>query len=318
MPEPALAPEAKRRRAAELVAQALRADTEPGGHLDQLCAAHPELAEEFRSLEPLLRLAQSAAASRSFQQSLREQFGDDAEVTVRLEEGLGVAPSGGAVAFTERPVTSKPPPEGGAPNPRYALEGEVGRGGMGIIFRVRDRNLSRTLAMKIMPQPHPIATASQAAAESRRRSLGTSTRLGLARFLEEAQITAQLDHPNIVPVHEVGFDAQGQPFFTMKLVKGRDLNEILTLARVGEAWGDPGTAGSVASPSGAESQGSEIWNLPRAVGVMVKACQALAYAHSKGVIHRVRAAEQPPGGKFARGRSALGRFVQDAASAARG
>jgi tRNA A-37 threonylcarbamoyl transferase component Bud32 len=91
-----------------------------------------------------------------------------------------------------------------------------------------------------------------------------TSRLGLARFLEEAQVTAQLDHPGIVPVHEVGFDERGQPFFTMKLVKGRDLNEIFKLAR-------------------AEQEG---WNLPRAVGAVVKACQALAYAHSKGVIHR--------------------------------
>jgi WD40 repeat protein len=91
-----------------------------------------------------------------------------------------------------------------------------------------------------------------------------TSRLHLARFIEEAQVTAQLDHPGIVPVHEVGFDLNGKPFFTMKLVKGRDLDEVFRLARAEE----------------------ERWNLPRVVGVLVKACQALAYAHSKGVIHR--------------------------------
>jgi WD40 repeat protein/serine/threonine protein kinase len=180
---------------------------------------------------------------------LREQFGDGAEVTVQLEEAglLDVPPSGGPAVG---------PAEAGTPNAtiRYALEGEVARGGMGVILRVRDRDLSRTLAMKVMTS------------ESGSSSTHTdaTTRLGLARFLEEAQVTAQLDHPGIVPVHEVGFDAQGLPFFTMKLVKGRDLNEIFKLAR----------------------EEKEDWNLPRAVGVVVKASQALAYAHSKGVIHR--------------------------------
>ena len=145
----------------------------------------------------------------------------------------------------------------------YEFIEEIARGGMGVILRVRDRELSRTLAMKVMTGPPGSAKGSDA-----------TTRLGLARFLEEAQVTAQLDHPGIVPVHEVGTDAQGQPFYTMKLVKGRDLNEIFKLARAEqEDWP-------------AEPKQGEGWNLPRAVGVMVKACQALAYAHSKGVIHR--------------------------------
>jgi serine/threonine-protein kinase len=51
----------------------------------------------------------------------------------------------------------------------------------------------------------------------------------LARFLEEAQVTGQLDHPGIVPVHELGLDAEGRVYFTMKLVQGRDLQEIFGL-----------------------------------------------------------------------------------------
>jgi len=114
---------------------------------------------------------------------------------------------------------------------------------MGVIYRVRDRELARTLAMKVM-------TLREA------ERPGSSSKLDRARFLEEAQITAQLDHPGIVPVHELGFDAQGRPFFTMKLVKGRDLNEVFKLVR-------------------ADKEG---WNLARAVGVLVKAGQALAFA----------------------------------------
>jgi serine/threonine protein kinase len=86
----------------------------------------------------------------------------------------------------------------------------------------------------------------------------------LARFLEEAQITGQLDHPGIVPVHELGLDSTGRVFFTMKLVKGRDLKSIFELVFTGR----------------------EDWNETRALTVLLKVCEALAYAHKKGVIHR--------------------------------
>jgi serine/threonine protein kinase len=86
-----------------------------------------------------------------------------------------------------------------------------------------------------------------------------------ARFLKEAQVTAQLDHPGIVPVHEVGHDARHGAYFTMGLVKGKHLGEIFQLAR----------------------EEKEGWNLPRAINVMIKACEAIAYAHhAKKVIHR--------------------------------
>ena len=59
----------------------------------------------------------------------------------------------------------------------------------------------------------------------------------LGRFLEEAQVTGQLDHPGIVPVHELGLDSDGQVYFTMKLVKGRDLKAIFDLVHEGkEGW----------------------------------------------------------------------------------
>jgi hypothetical protein len=139
---------------------------------------------------------------------------------------------------------------------RYFTQGEIGRGGMGTVLLVRDVDLSRDLAMKIMN------AGSEASADL--ASDETSVPLPLARFLEEAQVTAQLDHPGIVPVHDVGIDEDGRIFFTMRLVRGRELGVILRLARAND----------------------EGWNLSRAVGVLVKACHAVAYAHSKGVIHR--------------------------------
>jgi len=130
---------------------------------------------------------------------------------------------------------------------RYAREGEIAHGGMGIVYKVRDKDLDRTLALKEMSE-----------------EAATRTPLARARFLEEAQVTAQLDHPGIVPVHEVGVGSDGRLFFAMKLVRGRNLLRVLELMERGE----------------------EGWTLPRLLGVLLKVCEAVGYAHSKGVIHR--------------------------------
>ena len=130
---------------------------------------------------------------------------------------------------------------------RYSKEMAIGSGGMGIVHRVRDLELDRTLALKEM-------------------KLETSKcgPLHAARFLEEAQVTAQLDHPGIVPVHEVGVNDEGRLYFAMKLVRGRVLQTILDLLERKE----------------------EGWNLPRLLTVLLKVCEAMAYSHSKGVLHR--------------------------------
>jgi WD40 repeat protein/serine/threonine protein kinase len=130
---------------------------------------------------------------------------------------------------------------------RYVQGPEVARGGMGAILRVRDTDLRRHLAMKVM--------LGEPTAEDGKL---------LGRFLEEAQVTGQLEHPGIVPVHDLGVDEQGRLYFTMQLVKGRDLSAIFELVR----------------------EGREGWTQTRAIGVLLKACEALAYAHSKGVTHR--------------------------------
>jgi formylglycine-generating enzyme required for sulfatase activity/serine/threonine protein kinase len=138
---------------------------------------------------------------------------------------------------------------------RYKLEGEVARGGMGAILKVWDEDLRRHLAMKILKGTGAPSTAGvQPPADPKQ----------LARFLEEAQVTGQLDHPGIVPVHELGLDSGGRVYFTMKLVKGRDLKQIFDLVFAG----------------------NEGWNETRALGVILKVCEAMAYAHAKGVIHR--------------------------------
>jgi formylglycine-generating enzyme required for sulfatase activity len=130
---------------------------------------------------------------------------------------------------------------------KYEVRGELGRGGMGVVQRVWDASLRRELARKTM-----------------HRSLGPARAQALARFLEEAQILAQLDHPAIVPIHDLGLDEHDRPFFVMKLVVGRDLGAVYELAR----------------------EAREGWTTTRAVAVLLRVCEAVGYAHSKGVVHR--------------------------------
>ena len=130
---------------------------------------------------------------------------------------------------------------------RLVPKEEIARGGMGAILRAEDRDIRRQVAMKVM--------------------LDASDEKSVARFLEEAQVTGQLEHPNIVPVHGLGKDSQGRPFFTMKLVKGRSLADVLKALR-----GEPEKA--------------KEYTLARLLGIFTNVCNAIAFAHSKGVVHR--------------------------------
>jgi tetratricopeptide (TPR) repeat protein len=141
---------------------------------------------------------------------------------------------------------------------RYTLTRLHAQGGVGRVWLARDQSLGRDVALKeLRPETsdHPAIWA---------------------RFLEEARITGQLEHPNIVPVHELAGPAKGDgesaerpPFYTMRFVKGRTLSEA---SRAYHARRAEGQAGAL-----------EMRELLQAfVGV----CQALAYAHSRGVIHR--------------------------------
>ena len=130
---------------------------------------------------------------------------------------------------------------------RLEVRYEIGSGGMCVIREAQDHNLLRTSAYKVL---HPELATDQ---NTRRR------------MIEEAQIMAQLDHPNIVPVYELGETADGNLFFTMKLVEGRTLAEIIEEQDY---------------PSRTEKE------LFDQLQVMIKVCHAVAFAHNHGVIHR--------------------------------
>lgn len=139
---------------------------------------------------------------------------------------------------------------------RYSGEKEFARGGMGRIVAARDDVLERDVIIKELLHYRAGADATTLAEECPQAS-GPMTR----RFLQEARITAGLEHPSIIPVYELGIRRDGTPYYTMKHVRGRTLSQAITETK---------------------TLSDRIKLLPHFVDL----CQAVAYAHSRGVIHR--------------------------------
>ncbi len=133
---------------------------------------------------------------------------------------------------------------------KYKVITTIARGGMGVVMQARDVRIRRTVAMKVMK------TASQFLREN------------VLRFIDEAQLTGQLEHPNIVPVYELAIDEGGETFYTMKFVKGITLDDVLRGLRTGK---DKIVA---KYPLGA------------LLTIFQKICDGVGFAHSRGVIHR--------------------------------
>jgi eukaryotic-like serine/threonine-protein kinase len=126
---------------------------------------------------------------------------------------------------------------------RYRGSDPLGAGGVGSVVATRDREIGRLVALKTI-----------------RERLSGDSRL-VRKFLLEARVTSQLEHPNIVPVYDLGTLPDGRPFYTMRIVKKHSLADVLGLAA------------------------SERWSLVRLLGVFVQMCRALAFAHDRGVLH---------------------------------
>jgi len=120
---------------------------------------------------------------------------------------------------------------------RYRLLGKLGQGGMGGVFRVEDSALFREVALKVIRVADPSLSA---------------------RLLQEARVIARLEHPGIVPLHDVGTLPDGRPYYTMKLVQGESLDQL------------------------AEDMGA----IADRLRAFLRICESVAFAHSHGVLHR--------------------------------
>ena len=211
---------------------------------EEFCRSNADKEDDLRRLHAewtqadgvLRRLGMSGSVTRAAVAATRTHAQIDRVDTAVLSEVL------------ERLATRQRPIE------RYDIHGEIAAGGMGSIQRVWDQDLRRNLAMKVVLQR---GLAERRESPAQQRALG--------RFIEEAQVTGQLDHPGIVPVHELGIDDEGRAYFTMQLVRGRDLEALFEVVH---------------------QHTEEDWTLTRAVNVLLRVSDAMAYAHAKGVIHR--------------------------------
>jgi serine/threonine-protein kinase len=196
----------------------------------------------------VLHLREAVAAREERREAARREgpmeefggFGRESVVT-RIAAGTEVSRERGA-APGGAPAAS--------PTDKYVYERTLGMGGMGVVLQVRDQDLGRPVAMKIL-----------------REDLADQPRHKLL-FLVEAQATSQLEHPGIPPVHDLGVSAKGTPYFTMKLVRGRTLRSLLDDLRAGL------------------SDTEREWSLHRLVTVLERVCEAVHFAHEKGVLHR--------------------------------
>lgn len=124
-------------------------------------------------------------------------------------------------------------------HPRYTVMERIGRGGMGSVYRVHDRELDRHAAMKVLNNAPPSEETA-------------------VRMLREARIIARMEHPGIVPVHDVGRLRDGRLYYVMKQVRGRRLDELVR----------------------------EDVPLTDRLRILQRMCETVAFAHSQGVIHR--------------------------------
>jgi tetratricopeptide (TPR) repeat protein/tRNA A-37 threonylcarbamoyl transferase component Bud32 len=163
-------------------------------------------------------------------------------------EEINTPSTGGApgeIPTLSGPISSAPADEEvPAQVGRYRVEKKIARGGMGVVLRAHDEVFHRTLAVKVLLDK-------------------PAQRPDLARrFLEEAQVMAQLQHPGIPPVHDLGTLPDGRPYFVMKLIHGRTLDELL------------------------KERPTPAHDLPRFLSIFGQLCQTLAFAHSRGILHR--------------------------------
>ncbi|MBA3936273.1 MAG: serine/threonine protein kinase, partial [Planctomycetes bacterium] len=133
---------------------------------------------------------------------------------------------------------------------RYAIDKPLAAGGMGAVLAIEDHDFHRAAAMKVI---HAKFTANPEALE---------------RFLAEAQVTAQLEHPNIVPIHDLGVMEDGTLYFTMKLIEGQSVGALIKTLKAGDA------------------AALKRWTIEEKILTFLKVLDGVGFANAKGVVHR--------------------------------
>ena len=133
------------------------------------------------------------------------------------------------------------------PTQRYEIARQLAKGGMGEVYLALDHQLQRHVALKVMT-PEIAANPDLS-----------------SRFTQEALVLGRLDHPHIVPIHDLGVDAQGRNYYAMKFVRGTTLKEVLHSLRQGQ------------------SATIDRYPLVRLLDIFGNTCDAVAYAHYKGL-----------------------------------
>jgi len=175
--------------------------------------------------------------------------------------GVSTTMAPGTAASCEA-TPAAPAAEAAPVRERYVVGREIAKGGMGAILEAKEPSLDREVAMKVMLDS------------------GESAHTARQRFVREALVLARLEHPNIVPIHELGRNADGQHFYTMKLVKGRTLHAILTAIKKADALT------------------TQHYTLDRLLTIFRKVCDAIAFAHHQRIIHRDLKPENVMVGEF--------------------
>ncbi|MEZ0229436.1 MAG: serine/threonine-protein kinase, partial [Planctomycetota bacterium] len=160
-----------------------------------------------------------------------------------------------AMGFTRDTIPTLQPSDKVATEPvspttdrRYELGKVVGHGGTGIVYSAKDERLEREVAVKVL----------------RKGADGSFT----ARFVREGRLTGQLEHPNIIPVHDLGRLEDDRPFLCMKFIRGRDLGEVLSALKRGD------------------DETRKNYGRVRLLSIFQGVCHGIAFAHERGVIHR--------------------------------
>lgn len=134
------------------------------------------------------------------------------------------------------------------PGEKYQIAEELGTGAMKLVRRTLDKNAARDVALAVLLD-------------------ATARPKKISRFVREARITAALEHPNIVPIYDIGVNEEGKPYFTMKLLGGETLHSILQKLNEGNA------------------EYRKMYPLNRLLQIFLSVCNAVSFAHSRAVIH---------------------------------